>query len=165
MIQQTIQTIATAVFVLFASPIAAAITPQWWYGLGAILAGVSFVLALFFVPETKYYRPASSYQEDPSDSSSENGDGETRSSKKGFEVCTERPELDYETFEPRTFRSDFRLWVGKPEWHKGLDTLIVSLSFYLSITPNHSQHSSYPCPSHFFYSSISLSLSPVRPSC
>jgi hypothetical protein len=124
MIQQTIQTIATGVFVLFASPIAAAITPAWWYGLGSILSGVSFFMAVLFVPETKYHRPASSYQEGTPDSGSE-GDADGKPSN-AFEVCTEKPPLDYANHEARTFRSDLRLIISKPEWRKGLDTLIVS---------------------------------------
>jgi hypothetical protein len=117
MIQQTIQTILTAIFVIFAGPIAEAITPEWWYGLGAILSGVSLVLAFFFVPETKYYRPKSAYQA-----------GGSSDDENVVEVCTERPELDYVNFAPRTFRSDMRLWVGKPEWNKVVEIFTVSYS-------------------------------------
>lgn len=125
MVQQTIQTIATAVFVLFASPIANAITPQWWYGLGACLSGLSLIMAFFFVPETKYYRPLSSYQEGTlSDDSEASRDDPI--AKTGFGVCTERPELDFVNYPARTWRSDLRLWIGSPEWRKGLDTFIVS---------------------------------------
>lgn len=111
MIQQTIQTIAVAIFVLFASPIAGAIGPQWWYGIGCVMCGVCFVITLFFVPETKYYRPQSSYQETTAEGDSD-GSGE------GFQIHTERPPLDYDNFEPRTFKSSMRLWIGKPEWGK-----------------------------------------------
>ncbi|KAL4731651.1 hypothetical protein ACLX1H_000628 [Fusarium chlamydosporum] len=123
MIQQTIQTIATAVFVIFAGPIAGAITPEWWYGLGAILSGVCLVLTFFFVPETKYYRPGSSYQVSGS------SDDEATVS-----VCTERPELDYINFAPRTWRSDLRLWVGEPEWNKVAE--IFTQTFSLMLFPN-----------------------------
>lgn len=121
MLQQSIQTIATAIFVLFASPIAEAITPQWWYGLGACLSGASLILAFIFVPETKYHRSRSSYQEN---SSSEGLDAS--SEKNAHTVATERPALDYVNYEPRTWRSDLRLWVGSPEWRKGMETFIVS---------------------------------------
>lgn len=119
MLQQSIQTIATAVFVLFASPIAEAITPGWWYGLGACLSGASLVMAFFFVPETKYHRSRSSYQENSSDTGSE---------KEDLTVATERPELDFVNYEARTWRSDLRLWVGAPEWRKGMETFLVSPS-------------------------------------
>lgn len=123
MVQQSIQTIATAVFVLFAGPIAGAITPEWWYGLGTCLAGLCFILAVFFVPETKYDRPASSFQEAESDDTATSEDGKT------LTVCTERPELDFVNFEPRTWKSDLRLWIGKPEWNKLSEILLVSISF------------------------------------
>jgi MFS family permease len=125
MIQQTIQTIATAIFVLFASPIASSITPQWWYGLGAILSGVSFIIGFFFVPETKYNRPLSSYQESGG-SESKAGDDNSNSDDSALELCIKRPELDFEKYEARSFRSDLRLWIGKPEWRKAWETLYVS---------------------------------------
>lgn len=124
MLQQSIQTIATAVFVLFASPIAEAITPAWWYGLGAGLSGVSLILGFVFVPETKYHRPRSSYQEN----SSTEGLDEASVGKDGHVVATERPPLDFVTYEARTWRSDLRLWVGSPEWRKGMETFIVSVN-------------------------------------
>ncbi|KAI1874669.1 hypothetical protein JX265_004877 [Neoarthrinium moseri] len=126
MIQQTVQVILTAVWTVFASPIAAAITPQWWYGLGAVLSGVQLILAFFFVPETKYYRPLSSFQESDS-ASDKDGEPITR-------VCTTRPELDNVNFLPRTLRTDLRLWVGEPEWKKGWQTFVQA--FELLFFPN-----------------------------
>ena len=117
MIQQTIQTIATAVFTIFAGPIAEAITPEWWYGLGAILSGVCLLCTIFFVPETKYPRSNASYQ------ASGSSDDEAT-----ITVCTERPELDYVNFAPRTWRSDMRLWIGEPEWNKVVEIFTVSYS-------------------------------------
>ncbi|TLS27674.1 hypothetical protein PpBr36_05023 [Pyricularia pennisetigena] len=115
MIQQTIQTIVVAVFVLFASPIAAAIGTAWWYGLGCIMCGICFVVALFFLPETKYYRPQSAYQESAASGSQTGGEDGVED---GYRLQTERPALDFVNFEARTFRSDMRLWIGKPEWDK-----------------------------------------------
>lgn len=115
MIQQTVQVSLTTVWVLFASPIAEAITSEWWYGLGGILAGVQLLLAFLLVPETKYERPLASFQESGSDS----GSG-------GRRVCTERPPLDTVNFAPRTLRSDLRLWVGTPDWQLGWRTFRVS---------------------------------------
>ncbi|KAK8000954.1 MFS transporter [Apiospora marii] len=151
MIQQTIQVILTAIWTVFAGPIAGAITPQWWYGLGAVLAGVQFVLAVFFVPETKYYRPMSSFQESTSASSpTKNSDddennavtpsSDTHSSDVGKAaatetmMCTERPALDYVNFAPRTWRSDMRLWVGDIEWRKGWEAFYQT--FELVLYPN-----------------------------
>ncbi|KAJ5472836.1 hypothetical protein N7530_006837 [Penicillium desertorum] len=133
MVQQTIQTIATAVLVLFASPIAGAITPEWWYGLGACLSGLSLVMAFVFVPETKYFRPRSSFQEN----NSTEGLGEESDihvSKRTHKVVTERPTLDFVTYEARTWRSDLRLWIGSPEWRMGMKTFIQT--FQLLLFPN-----------------------------
>lgn len=116
MIQQTVQVTLTTVWVLFASPIADAITPEWWYGLGAVLAGIQLLLAFVLVPETKYDRPSTSFQESGSDSDTS-----------GQAMCTERPPLDTTNFAPRTFRSDMRLWVGTPDWQLGWRTLRVSI--------------------------------------
>ena len=125
MVQHTIQTISTAVLVLFASPIAGAITPEWWYGLGACLSGLSWVMAFVFVPETKYFRPRSSFQD--SNSTQCTGEGLDEYVSKGtHKVVTERPALDFVTYEARTWRSDLRLWIGSPEWRMGMKTLIVS---------------------------------------
>ncbi|KAK7993677.1 hypothetical protein PG989_007058 [Apiospora arundinis] len=136
MIQQTIQVILTAVWTVFAGPIAGAITPQWWYGLGAVLAGIQFVLAIFFVPETKYYRPMSSFQET---SAEENNNNNAATPSDNISVmaagmCTERPPLDNVNFAPRTWRSDMRLWVGDIEWRKGWEAFYQT--FELILYPN-----------------------------
>ncbi|KAK8116747.1 uncharacterized protein PG998_005028 [Apiospora kogelbergensis] len=144
MIQQTIQVILTAVWTVFAGPIAGAITPQWWYGLGAVLAGVQFVLAVFFVPETKYYRPMASFQETPSSNETATDDNNNNTATSSADntsidmvaagMCTERPPLDYINFAPRTWRSDMRLWVGDVEWRKGWEAFYQT--FELVLYPN-----------------------------
>ncbi|KAJ5109546.1 hypothetical protein N7456_006221 [Penicillium angulare] len=125
MLQQAIQVVLTTIWTLFASPISGAITPQGWYGLGAGLAGVQFFVALFLLPETKYERGLTDYQEDvPGESSTSSNDPETEISVKPLHtVCKEKPALDYVRYEPRTWKSDMRLWVGKPEWYKAIDVL------------------------------------------
>lgn len=124
MVQQTVQVILTAVVVLFAGPIAEAITPQGWYGLGAGLAGLQLILSIFLLPETKYHRSASAFQE--ASSSSDEIDKPQRS--------TQRVPLDLINFAPRTWRSDMRLWVGEPEWKKGWQTFLQA--FQLILFPN-----------------------------
>jgi len=129
MTQQAIQVILTTIYVVFASPIAGAITPQWWYGLGAALSAVLFVLAALFLPETKYERPLSSFQE-----ATENSfDIEATVSKAAPMVtfCTNRPELDHSRYAPRTFRSDLRIWVGKPNMSAVIDVYKVSQSLFV----------------------------------
>jgi MFS family permease len=115
-VQLAVQTILACVLTLFASPIAGAITPQWWYGLGAILSGLQFILTFFFLPETKYERPLSSYQNASSTEDSTPKNAEGASVKQEVPVYTSRPPLDYVNYEQRTWRSDLRLWVGTPDW-------------------------------------------------
>ncbi|KAJ9610631.1 hypothetical protein H2200_005408 [Cladophialophora chaetospira] len=134
MIQQTIQVILCAIWVLFASPIAGAITPQWWYGLGGALAGLQFIVSIFLLPETKYERPLSSFQESSATSSSEDLEATSTDNGKGPILCTQRPALDFDKYAPRTWRSDMRLWVGTPEWSKAL--IILKQTFTVLLFPN-----------------------------
>lgn len=108
MIQQAIQVMLTTIYVLFASPITAAITPQGCYGPGTGLAVLQLFVALFLLPETRNDRGLSAYQESVSDDDSTNsGDVEANEPKKSaIVVCKERPPFDYVNYEPRTWRSD-----------------------------------------------------------
>lgn len=132
MTQQAIQVIITTIYTVFASPIAGAITPEGWYFLGAGLSAVLFVLAALFLPETKYERPLSSFQETTENSF----DIEATVSKAGSTVtfCTTRPELDHSRYAPRTFRSDLRIWVGEPNFGAVMDVYKVNSSVRLSYT-------------------------------
>ncbi|KAL4916437.1 major facilitator superfamily domain-containing protein [Aspergillus aurantiobrunneus] len=130
--QQAIQVSLTAVWVLFAGEIANAITPQWWYGLGAALAGAQLVLAFFFLPETKYERSLAAFQE--ADSGEETDAASQMKKEAAREMCTERPPFDLEQFAPRTWKSDLRLWVGKPDWVKVWE--VLRQTFELLLFPN-----------------------------
>ncbi|KAI9035857.1 putative MFS transporter [Aspergillus affinis] len=133
--QQAIQVSLTSVWVLFAGPIAEAITPEWWYGLGAALAGLLLVVAFLFLPETKYDRSLESYHGDtsPSDDARKNSVGSVHKADSDGN-CTERPPLDTTRYAPRTFKSDLRLWVGKPEWIKVWE--VLRQTFELLLFPN-----------------------------
>lgn len=162
--QQAIQVSLTSVWVLFAGPIAGAITPEWWYGLGAALAGLLFVVALLFLPETKYDRSLSSYQEDTSsgDDGRKDSVGDVQKHDRDG-ICLERPPLDTTRYAPRTFKSDLRLWVGKPEWSKAWEVLRVSYFVLASAirTDDTSKLSSYFCFPMFsglFFSTVSRSV-------
>ena len=126
MYQQTIQVIATAIWVCFAGPIAESIGPNWWYNLGAILAAVLLVLTFFLVPESKYERPIEAYQETASHSNSH--DLEKTMSRPV--VCTHRPALDLTRHAPRTWKSDMRLWVGKPSLKEFLQVYKVRMLWF-----------------------------------
>jgi hypothetical protein len=111
MIQQTIQVIAGTVWVLCASPIANALSPSWWYGLGAVLAGLQLLLSIFLLPETKYHRDETPLVD---------------ASEERPKRCTQRTPLDFIRFQKRTWASDMRLWTSPPEWYKAVDVLKVS---------------------------------------
>ena len=111
MIQQTITVVSGAVWVLCASPIASALSPSWWYGMGAILAGLQFFISIFLLPETKYRRQDTTWAD---------------TNNVPRKSCTERPPLDHEIFESRSWASDMRLFVDPPEWNKAADVLKVS---------------------------------------
>ncbi|KAF4551080.1 Hypothetical protein D9617_14g075360 [Elsinoe fawcettii] len=130
MIQNTIQTITCAIWVLLASPIAAAITPRWWYYLGAILAAVVLVASVFLLPETKYTRSLLSYQ----NTASAGADTDLERVPSQPIICTERPPLDFNRYEPRTLRSDMRLWIGKPDWSEFWK--VFTHTFELLLFPN-----------------------------
>jgi hypothetical protein len=132
MTQQAIQVIITTIYTVFASPIAGKITPEGWYGLGAGLSGLVFLAALFFLPETKYERPLSSYQE----AAEHHFDIEetVKQASPSVTLCTVKPELDFVRYAPRTFRSDLRLWVGKPNMKAVVD--VYKQMFGLIAFPN-----------------------------
>ncbi|KAJ5348266.1 uncharacterized protein N7506_001519 [Penicillium brevicompactum] len=133
MVQQTVQVILTTIWTLFASPIAGAITPQGWYGLGAGLAGLQFIVAFFLLPETKYDRDLSAYQEFTGEHRAED-DVEATKSGKPVALCKQRPDLDFVRYQPRTWKSDMRLWIGKPEWHKAAE--VIKQTCQLFFFPN-----------------------------
>lgn len=111
MLQQAIQNVMSTVWVLFASPIAGAIRPQWWYGLDAILAGVEFLLAFFLLPETKYEHLPADYQEVTS-SVVHNNIEEVKSQLGGRSRSTQHVPLDFDMSLPRIWKSDMRPWTG-----------------------------------------------------
>lgn len=137
MIQNAVQTTLNSVWVLCASPIATAIGPGGWYGLGAGLAGLQFILSIFLVPETKYERSVASFQEASatptgSETSLEMGGDPIKATTAA--VVTTRPELDFVNYAPRTWKSDMRLWVGTPDWKKGFT--VFTQIFGLCLFPN-----------------------------
>jgi hypothetical protein len=133
MIQLSIQAILTAVFALFAGPIAEAITPGGWYGLGAGLAGFTSILAVLFHPETKYYRPRNAYQETgPYDKQ------DSKLNEAAIVVCTKKPDLDFVNFQARTWQYELKLWHGRPEWEKGFRTFVVRATTQMKYAPKRS---------------------------
>ncbi|KAL3447535.1 hypothetical protein BJX65DRAFT_307949 [Aspergillus insuetus] len=129
-----VQNVLSTVWVLFASPIAGAITPQGWYGLGAVLAGVEFLLAFFLLPETKYERSLASYQENVPAAASSPGDDGMGGKMEAVIIATQRVPLDFETYPRRTWKSDMRLWTGNPNWRQAWR--VLQQTFMLLLLPN-----------------------------
>ncbi|KAK8159716.1 major facilitator superfamily domain-containing protein [Phyllosticta citrichinensis] len=136
MIQSASQTILSAVLILCASPIAGAITPRYWYVLGGGIAAAQGILSIFFVPESRYSRPLSAYQGESS--GVQYGSGTTDATGKAVwtpVTKSNRPELDFVNFEPRTVLSDMRLFVGKADWMEAWYTLksMVQVLFFPNV--------------------------------
>jgi hypothetical protein len=115
--QVTMQTIMSALLGLFASPIAGAIGPGNWYLLGTGLSAAVFVVAFFFIPETRYARPLEAYQEQQ--------DADGKDVPQVAVRLSQRPALDFERYPDRTIWSDMRLFVGKFDWAEGFYALKV----------------------------------------
>ncbi|KAL3488696.1 major facilitator superfamily domain-containing protein [Aspergillus germanicus] len=104
------------ILVLAAGLCAAAKFLVVWSGLGAVLAGVEFLLAFFLLPETKYERSLASYQEDVPAAASSPGNHGMSGKMEAVIIATQRVPLDFETYPRRTWKSDMKLWTGKPNW-------------------------------------------------
>lgn len=118
------QTITSAIYILFASPIASSIGPGNWYNLGAGLATLIFVFSIFLVPETKYHRSLVAYGQITDEVAEGTLDDELKAPKPVR--LSERPAFDYARYPPRTIWSDMRLFVNKPDWSEGLYAVRVS---------------------------------------
>lgn len=123
--QSATQTTLAAVYVICASPIAQAIGPQNWYILGTGLCAVTFILSIFWVPESRYDRSLTAYGQF---SAEEGGEGNGSRATAPMPVkLADRPALDTVKYPPRTLWSDMRLFVGKADWVEGWYGFIVRL--------------------------------------
>ena len=121
--QSAIQTTISAIYVLFASPIAGSIGPQNWYNLGAGLCAVTFILSILWVPESRYNRSLTAYGQF---SEEEGGEGNGSRATAPIPVrIADRPALDSIKYPPRTLWSDMRIFVSKPDWREGWYGFIV----------------------------------------
>ncbi|KAK4899961.1 hypothetical protein LTR27_002723 [Elasticomyces elasticus] len=129
--QAAMQLSITAVYCLFASPIAGAIGPGNWYILGVGLGAGVLLLSIVWVPETRYTRALAAYGQEVESVTPE--EGKPKEEPKPMRV-SERPALDFVTYPARTLRSDLRLFVGKPDWSEGLYAL--RNTFQVLLFPN-----------------------------
>jgi hypothetical protein len=122
------QTVLSAIFVISASLIAGAIGPKNWYIMGAGLSVATLTLSIFFVPESRYNRSLAAYgQFDEAET-----DANPSRVIEALPVkLSERPALDFARYEPRTLKSDMRMFTGKADWAEGWYGLVVSTSHCL----------------------------------
>ncbi|KAH5100556.1 hypothetical protein HBH71_233140 [Parastagonospora nodorum] len=113
--QSAIQTVLSAALIIAASPLAGAIGPANWYILGAGLSAATLVASIFLVPESRYPRSLVAYGQYSESESDENVDYIAPPVR-----LSERPALDTVRYEPRTLRSDMRLFVGETDWAEGM---------------------------------------------
>jgi MFS family permease len=123
--QVAIQTLLSAGLTIGASPLAGAIGPKNWYILGGALSMATLVASLFLVPESRYPRPMSAYGQSSVSAGGESDD-ETRQAAYTPVKLSERPALDFTHYEPRTWSSDMRLFVGEFDWFEGWYGFVVS---------------------------------------
>ncbi|KAF7194648.1 putative MFS-type transporter [Pseudocercospora fuligena] len=129
--QSAIQTITTAVYVLFASPIAGSIGPGNWYILGGGLAAIVLLVSIPFVPESKYDRSLAAYGQATEEEIEQNPD--LAASAKPVRM-SERPAFDLVRYQPRTIWSDMRLFVNEADWWEGWYTFFHT--FQILLFPN-----------------------------
>jgi MFS family permease len=102
-----------------------------WYWLFTALSGACFIVAFVFVPETDYPRPLSAYMGthapvyvniDPDqDSLAQDTAAHARQREEPLTTLSER-NLDTQHFKARTWQSDMRIFVIKPDFRKAIVT-------------------------------------------
>ncbi|EXF85175.1 major facilitator superfamily transporter [Colletotrichum fioriniae PJ7] len=121
------QSTSSAVYSLLTSYIAAGIGSSGWYFLGSGFAAITFIFAVFMVPETKYDRPLAAYQGQTAQVShfvTTAGPGVDDTTGVYTEMLTRKTtteprQLDFVNFKPRTFASDLRLFTHGADWKEG----------------------------------------------
>ncbi|EGP86983.1 uncharacterized protein MYCGRDRAFT_43925 [Zymoseptoria tritici IPO323] len=126
------QTIVTAVFSVFASPIAGAIGPGNWYIMGAGVCAIVLILSIFLVPESKYDRSLAAYGQRTADDPLNSVNDHTTPSRPVR--MADRPALDFVNYQARTLRSDMVVFSVKPDWAEGYWTFVHT--FQIMLFPN-----------------------------
>lgn len=129
MIFSAVGNIFTTVLVLLTSYIAASIGASGWYGLCAGLSGLGLILSIFFVPETKYERPLAAFQGQTTQVGAFAGQTSVGDDYVVTRLkTTDERVLDTVRYAPRTWASDMRLFVHKPDWSEGTRTIARMLT-------------------------------------
>ncbi|TKA81735.1 hypothetical protein B0A55_01118 [Friedmanniomyces simplex] len=132
MVQSAGQTIVSAIYCLFASPIAGAIGPSNWYNLGSGLSAIIFILSVFLVPESKYDRSLIAYGQ-VSEAVALGKLDDIEDAPRPV-TMSHRPAMDLVKYKPRTLRSDMTLFANPPDWMEGWYT--IKNTFEVMLFPN-----------------------------
>lgn len=121
----SIQTIMSGTLIILTSYIAATIGWRAWYYLFAGFSGLVMVLAIFFIPETKYIRPLTAYEGVASEKGNSNSmiddyDPENPKRAKNFMTLHDDRVLDTVNYLPRTRVSDMKLFVNQADWSEAI---------------------------------------------
>ena len=122
----SIQTIISGTLIILTSYIAATIGWRAWYYLFAGFSGLVFILAIFFVPETKYIRPLAAYEGNANtevgypETMVAGSDPEDIKQVEHFITVDAVRILDTVNYSPRTRASDMALFVNKADWSEAV---------------------------------------------
>jgi MFS family permease len=136
----SIQTVISGTLIILTSYIAATIGWRAWYYLFAGLSGCVLILAIFFVPETKYVRPLTAYKGttiEHGNPSSLVPSSDPENAKQSDRVITVNDEriLDTVNYFPRTLKSNLQIFVNKPDWSEAIHCLkhMLQLFFFPNV--------------------------------
>lgn len=133
MLYTAMTNILVAVYNLLASYIGAAVGVSGWYAIGTGVAALVFIMAIFFMPESRYYRSLDSYQGQVAFvthlSHEEDGKTEVEQAPVRY-TTTDIRHLDHVNYLPRTFWSDIRILDGPPNWQDGWKTIVAMFQVF-----------------------------------
>lgn len=129
----SIQTVVSGTLIILTSYIASTIGWRAWYYLFAGFSGLTLIVSIFFVPETKYIRPLTAYKGEWTEEVIDAYGKPSRlvtgldveNSKAIDHILTVNDErvLDTVNHFPRTRRSDMRIFVNKADWNEAVQCL------------------------------------------
>jgi hypothetical protein len=136
----SIQTMISGALIILTSYIAATIGWRAWYYLFAGFSGFVLIMAIIFVPETKYVRPLTACKGttiengNPSSLVSESDPENSKEFDRAMTINDERI-LDLVNYLPRTLQSDMRIFVNKADWNEAILCLkhMLQLFFFPNV--------------------------------
>lgn len=121
----SIQTVVSGTLIILTSYIASTVGWRAWYYLFSGSSGLVLVLAIFFVPETKYLRPLAAYEgmAGGAQITGVTSDVENPKQIERFLTVNDERVLDTVNYLPRTRASDMTLFVNEADWNEAFSCL------------------------------------------